>query len=99
MAMVETPLRPQPTPKEVLKMNHAQEAVEYLDLAANEEDPAWAQVRLTRAQVHATLELAEQQRIANLVAFLDHSDDGRHERRWRAANEALERRMDTAQPS
>lgn len=56
--------------------NHKQEAVEYLDHALNEEDPAWAQVRLAHAQVCATLALVEQQRIANLIALTSNPNIG-----------------------
>lgn len=54
--------------------NHKDEAEELLAGASpSSVDPDFAHWYLARAQVHATLALAEQQRIANLIALADSS--------------------------
>ena len=76
-------------------MNHAQEAKRLLAEAISDKyvrSPAGfdASTLVTqRAQVLATLALAEQQRIANLIAFLEYADGDTYEPQWNAINEAL----------
>jgi hypothetical protein len=54
-----------------MSVDHKAEADQFLELSSKcTGDPT---VWLLSAQVHATLELAEQQRIANLLAYLSNS--------------------------
>lgn len=55
-------------------MNHAQEAKRLISATTTKDwnDPSpYVDRRIAAAQVHATLALAEQQRIANLIAAYD----------------------------
>lgn len=51
--------------------NHAAEAMALRNLAAMPTVPGQAEALLLTAQVHATLALVEQQRIANLIALAE----------------------------
>lgn len=58
--------------------NHAQEAKRLISATDTKDwnDPSpYVDRRIAAAQVHATLALAEQQRIANLIALLDQDSD------------------------
>ncbi|WP_019148802.1 hypothetical protein [Timonella senegalensis] len=73
-------------------MNHAQEAIEWLEDAPAEHhkgDINRANLCVAMAQAQATLALAQQQRIANMIAFLEYADGDTYEPQWQAINEAL----------
>lgn len=55
------------------RIDHVAEAKAHLDEVADypPDSAAWAGVRTQCAQAHATLALAEQQRIANLIALAE----------------------------
>jgi hypothetical protein len=53
-----------------MTIDHTAKALEYLDVAANTHDLQLKQIALTNAQVHATLAVDKQARIANLFAAL-----------------------------
>lgn len=65
------------------RIDHAAEAVTYYHYAsANEirDNPELAKLSMAQAQVHATLALVEQQRIANLMKYSEWLEDRRASR-------------------
>lgn len=66
-----------------MTIDHAAKARDALATAhdfAGGEEFAFADLTLKAAQVHATLALVEQQRIANVLAYLDHAEGDEYER-------------------
>jgi len=54
-----------------MSVDHVQAALDALNHAHNVDNAVLATVALANAQVHATLAVAEQARIANLIAVYD----------------------------
>lgn len=61
------------------RIDHFAEAESYRKASHGESGPMWALTQAVRSGVEATLALAEQQRIANIIALASRADD-----RWGA---------------
>lgn len=77
-------------------VDHAKKARGLLDdvdhaLGSAGPTPAWA---ITAAQVHATLALVEEQRTANLVAFLARSEDRMRAEAQQQLHDVITARLD-----
>lgn len=75
-------------------MNHAQEAKKHIEWTKEWQEregstDATGLATALLAQTHATLELAEQQRIANLIALLEHAEGDSYKPRLDAIEYAL----------
>lgn len=57
------------------RIDHAAESALCINYARATESPAEAHLSMIHAQVHATLALVEQQRIANLIALFHHDPE------------------------